>query len=84
MTRFDEPFAKQFISFPDTGYEKQHHKFQQGPFELAFKDVFPVQIVHSLGSEFISGQSYKVSTLVNYDSRAESISNLLVITTLES
>ena len=29
-------------------------------------------------------QSYKASTLVNYDSRVVSISNLLVITTLES
>ena len=32
----------------------------------------------------ISGQSFKASTLVNYDSRVVSISNLLVITTLES
>ena len=31
----------------------------------------------------ISGQSYKASTLVNYDSRVVSVSNLLVITTLE-
>ena len=31
-----------------------------------------------------SGQSYKASTLVNYDTRVISISNLLVITTLES
>ena len=30
------------------------------------------------------GQSYKASTLVNYDSRVVSKSNLLVITTLES
>ena len=32
----------------------------------------------------VSGQSYKASTLVNYDSRVVSISNLLVITTLGS
>ena len=32
----------------------------------------------------ISGQSFKASTLVNYDSRVVSLSNLLVITTLES
>ena len=31
-----------------------------------------------------SGQSYKDSMLVNYDCRVVSISNLLVITTLES
>ena len=32
----------------------------------------------------ICGQSYNASTLVNYDSRVVSISNLLVIKTLES
>ena len=32
----------------------------------------------------IRGQSYKTSTLVNYDYRVVSISNLPVITTLES
>ena len=31
-----------------------------------------------------SDKSYKASTLVNYDSRVVSISNLLVITSLES
>ena len=31
-----------------------------------------------------SGQSYKATMLVNYDSRVVNISNLLVITTLES
>ena len=31
-----------------------------------------------------SGQSYKASTLVNYDSRVVTLSKLLVITTLES
>ena len=35
-------------------------------------------------TEEAGGQSYNASTLVNYDSRVVSISNLQVITTLES
>ena len=33
---------------------------------------------------FISGQSYKASTIIAYESRVVNMSNLLVITTVES
>ena len=53
--------------------QQQHHDRQ--------KKVKVKWLWHSVQT---SGQSYKVSTSVNYDSRAVIISNLLVITILES
>ena len=43
-----------------------------------------ISVIQSFNQKVTCGQSYKASTLVNYDSRVVSISNLLVIRTLES
>ena len=41
-------------------------------------------VLVQLNFAVISGQTYKASTLINYDSIVVSISNLLVITSIES
>ena len=55
-------------------------------FSLNDKQTIPIKLgVQKYANDFvvICGQSYKASSLINYNSRVVSISNLLVIMTLE-
>ena len=54
-------------------------------FEELFENKIKFIILSHLKKDLnvISDQSYKASTLVNYDSRVVRISNLLIITSLE-